>query len=123
MIVGLGVDVVGLERFAEVLGRDGVAQRLFTADELEAAEARTRNRYVEWLAGRFAVKEALAKALGAPVGLVWTDVSVSSGRPELAVTGTVAAREAALGVTSSHVSITHDAGVAVAVVVLESEPR
>ena len=129
MIVGLGVDVVGLERFEQAIRRAGVVERLFGEAERAGAErlgveGLSGARAVEWLAGRFAAKEALAKALGAPGGLVWTDVSVgsgASGRPELAMTGTVAARAAELGVGAAHVSITHDAGVAVAVVVLESE--
>ena len=75
------------------------------------------------LAARFAAKEALAKALGAPVGLSWTDATVhrgEHGRPHFEVTGSVAARAAELGVRSLHVSLSHDAGVASAVVVAES---
>ncbi|OEV06791.1 holo-ACP synthase, partial [Streptomyces oceani] len=72
------------------------------------------------LAARFAAKEALAKALGAPRGLRWTDaevVSEDSGRPRLVVRGTVAERATTLGVTTWHVSLSHDAGVASAVVI------
>jgi len=74
------------------------------------------------LAARFAAKEALAKALGAPAGLLWTDAEVyveDSGRPRLRVKGTVAARAAELGVRTFHVSLSHDAGVASAVVIAE----
>ena len=74
------------------------------------------------MAGRFAAKEALAKALGAPAGLRWSDCEVLSdetGRPSLVVTGTVAERVEELGVSRLHVSISHDAGVAVAMVVVE----
>lgn len=115
MIVGIGVDVCSLERFAAAAARPGVLARLLTD-----AEQRGRG---ESQAGRFAAKEALAKALGAPVGLVWTDCVVATdddGRPSFELTGTVAARAAELGVTHTHVSISHDAGVAVAMVVLES---
>ena len=72
---------------------------------------------------RFAAKEALAKALGAPVGLAWHDaeiVSEESGRPVLEMRGSVLARADELGVASVHVSLSHDAGIASAVVVLES---
>ena len=82
-----------------------------------------RERPTASLAARFAAKEALAKALGAPVGMSWLDaevVSESSGRPRLEVTGTVAAQAQALGVTSVHLSLSHDAGIASAVVILES---
>ena len=119
MIVGIGIDVVGLERFAGAVSRPGVAERLFAPDERAAAEGMSPDRAIEYLAGRFAAKEALAKALGAPAGLAWTHVCVTTGRPQLELTGTAAAWAEELGVTASHVSITHDAGVAAAVVVLE----
>lgn len=115
MIVGVGIDVVDLERFARSLERTpSLAARLFTAGERELP-ARS-------LAARFAAKEALAKALGAPKGLLWTDAEVrqaSDGRPSLHVAGTVADAAARLGVTSWHVSLSHDGGVAVAVVIAE----
>jgi holo-[acyl-carrier protein] synthase len=79
-------------------------------------------RGIASLAARFAAKEALAKALGAPAGLLWTDAEVvteDSGQPRLVVTGTVAARAEELGVRSWHVSLSHDAGVASAVVIAE----
>jgi holo-[acyl-carrier protein] synthase len=74
------------------------------------------------LAARFAAKEALAKALGAPSGLVWLDAEVTTdddGRPRFEVTGTVAERAAELGVATIHVSLSHDAGIASAVVICE----
>jgi len=75
------------------------------------------------LAARFAAKEALAKALGAPSGMHWVDAEVrtdETGRPSLALSGSVAARAAELGIRHTHVSLSHDAGIASAVVVLES---
>jgi len=115
-IVGVGIDVVDIERFEESLRRTpGLAARLFTAGEID--------RHPASLAARFAAKEALAKALGAPEGMAWHDaevVSHPSGRPLLAITGTVAARSAALGAVHLHLSLSHDAGIASAVVVLES---
>ena len=71
---------------------------------------------------RFAAKEALAKALGAPGGMRWVDAEVQTdetGRPSLVMTGTVAARAGEIGVLRSHVSLSHDAGIASAVVILE----
>jgi len=76
----------------------------------------------ESLAARFAAKEALAKALGAPGDLHWHDAEVTvgeHGRPHLEVRGTVAGRAAQLGVTSWHLSMSHDGGIASAVVVAE----
>jgi len=119
MIVGLGIDVVDVARFAGALARPGVRERLFTDAELAGLDGLPSERAAERGAGRFAAKEALAKALGGPTGLSWTDVEVLGERPAIRVFGTVAARAEELGVASYHVSITHDAGVAAAVVVLE----
>ena len=115
MIIGVGVDVGDVARFGESLARTpGLSGRLFTP-----AEAR---RPLASLAARFAAKEALAKALGAPAGLHWQDaevVSEESGRPLLELRGTVLARADDLGVRTTHLSLSHDAGIASAVVVLE----
>ena len=116
MIVGVGIDVVDIDRFEEALERTpGLRDRLFTPGEAV--------RPLASLAARFAAKEALAKALGAPVGMAWHDAEVgseSSGRPVLDLRGTVLARADELGVGSVHLSLSHDAGVASAVVVLET---
>ncbi len=124
MIIGVGIDVVPVERFAEALRRTpGLRDRLFTV-----AEQRTESgtpRTGESLAARFAAKEALAKALGAPGDLQWHDAEVTVGefgRPHLEVRGTVAGRAAALGVTSWHLSLSHDGGMAAAVVLAEGVP-
>jgi holo-[acyl-carrier protein] synthase len=123
VIVGVGIDVVAVERFAESLRRTpALADRLFTAAERLTATGAARP--VESLAARFAAKEALAKALGAGGGMRWTDaeiVSDESGRPQLAVTGTVAERAGALGVTRWHVSLAHDGGIATATVLAEAD--
>jgi holo-[acyl-carrier protein] synthase len=116
MIVGVGIDVVDVERFGESLERTpGLRGRLFTPAE--------STRPLASLAARFAAKEALAKALGAPAGMHWQDAEIlseSSGRPLFELRGSVQARAAELGVGSVHVSLSHDAGIASAVVVLES---
>ena len=115
-VIGVGIDVADLGRFEESLSRTpGLRDRLFTPAE--------RERPIASLAARFAAKEALAKALGAPVGMSWHDaevVSEESGRPRFEIRGTVLARADELGVASVHLSLSHDAGVAWAVVVLES---
>jgi len=115
VIVGVGIDVVDLARFEEAMTRtEGLAGRLFTEGE--------RRLPMRSLAARFAAKEALAKALGAPRGLLWTDAEVvvgPGGRPHLEVSGTVAAAAARLGVTHWHLSLSHDAGIASAVVIAE----
>jgi holo-[acyl-carrier protein] synthase len=116
MILGVGIDVVDIGRFEESLERTpALRERVFTPLELE--------RPVASLAARFAAKEALAKALGAPTGMAWHDAEVvneASGNPQLEIRGSVLARANDLGVQSIHVSLSHDAGIASAVVVLES---
>jgi holo-[acyl-carrier protein] synthase len=116
MIVGVGVDVVDVARFERSLERTpGLRERLFVAAERDLPPAS--------LAARFAAKEALAKALGAPGDLAWHDAEVvreADGRPRLVVRGSVAAAADRLGVEHGHVSLSHDGGAAVAVVVAES---
>jgi holo-[acyl-carrier protein] synthase len=123
VIVGVGIDVVPVERFAEALARTpGLAARLFTPAELITDSGGERT--AESLAARFAAKEALAKSLGAPGGMLWSDAEVradGSGRPSLHVRGTVAARAAQLGVTHWHVSLSHDGGIASATVIAEGD--
>lgn len=115
MILGLGIDVVDVARFTAVLERTPrLRQRVFTPAERTLPPAS--------LAARFAAKEALAKALGAPAGLRWQDAEVvrdAAGRPGLVVSGTVEAYAARLGVRTWHVSLSHDAGIASAVVIAE----
>lgn len=115
MIIGIGIDLCELDRFRTTLQRTpAIADRILASTE--------QNGSVQSRAGRFAAKEALAKALGAPPGLVWTDAEVTyneHGQPSFLLSGTVAARALELGVQKIHISITHDAGIAVAVVVCE----
>lgn len=120
-IIGVGIDVAEINRFGASLTRTpALAARLFLPQELSSPSGERRG--TASLAARFAAKEALAKALGAPGNLLWTDAEVyveDTGQPRLRVTGTVAARAAELGVRSWHVSLSHDAGIASAVVIAE----
>jgi holo-[acyl-carrier protein] synthase len=115
VILGVGVDVVEIARFEAILARrPRLLERLFTPDERGLPPAS--------LAARFAAKEAVAKALGAPAGLAWHDcevVSADSGRPSLVLRGSVAAAAQAQGIAHWHVSLSHDAGIASAMVVAE----
>jgi holo-[acyl-carrier protein] synthase len=121
VIVGIGVDVVLVERFAAALGRTPLlADRLFT--EAERTTGSGNPRSAESLAARFAAKEAVAKALGAPAGLRWHDCEVVTdpdGRPWLTVSGTVAAVAAERRISRWHLSLSHDGGIASAMVVAE----
>jgi holo-[acyl-carrier protein] synthase len=121
VIAGIGVDIVDIARLEAALARTpGLAERLFTQAERSAISE--RRAPVDSLAGCFAAKEALAKVLGAPPGLRWTDAEVSrggNGRPFLTVRGTVADAARARGVAAWHLSLSHDGGFCVAVVVAE----
>jgi holo-[acyl-carrier protein] synthase len=122
MIVGVGIDVVPVARFAEALRRTpGLAARLFTPAELVTPAGESRS--AESLAARFAAKEALTKALGGGGGMHWLHAQVSTdaaGQPSLTTVGTVAERAAELGVTRWHVSLSHDGGIAAATVIAEA---
>ena len=115
-IVGVGVDIVDVARFVASLQRTpGLLDRLFVANERDLPD--------ESLAARFAAKEAVAKALGAPRELQWHDVEVTSGatgEPQLVVSGSVEAAAAQLGARRWHLSLSHDGGHAIAMVVAES---
>ena len=121
-VIGVGVDVVDVARLARVLTRTPrVADRVFATGE--RAYAGAGDESVRRLAARFAAKEAAAKALGAPSRARWREIEIvvmDDGRPTLLVTGRTAEYASAAGIRAWHVSLTHDAGVAVAVVVAES---
>ncbi len=113
-MIGLGVDAVDVERFGRVLSRQPrMRDRLFTEDE-RAIEAAPR------LAARFAVKEAVMKAMGVGLGAVgWHEVETrrtESGAPELILRGQAASLAEEQGITRWMVSLTHTDTTAVAVV-------
>ncbi|MDA8440020.1 MAG: holo-ACP synthase [Propionibacterium sp.] len=114
-IVGIGIDVCGLDRWQQAAARrPGLVEKVLTPAEAGLGP------YSQ--AARFAAKEALAKALGSPGGLSWHDAEVvrgPAGQPSFEVRGTVAALVESLGVSALHLSLSHDSGVATAVVVAE----
>jgi holo-[acyl-carrier protein] synthase len=121
VIVSVGIDVVLVDRFARALERTPLlTERLFTESERHTSSGNPRSP--ESLAARFAAKEAVAKALGAPVGLHWHDCEIVTdpdGRPWLTVSGTVAVVAKERGVDRWHLSLSHDGGIASAMVVAE----
>jgi holo-[acyl-carrier protein] synthase len=121
VIVAVGIDVVLVDRFTGALARTPLlAERLFTDAERFTSSGNPRSP--ESLAARFAAKEAVAKALGAPVGLHWHDCEIVTdpdGRPWLTVAGTVAAVASERGVSRWHLSLSHDGGIASAMVIAE----
>jgi holo-[acyl-carrier protein] synthase len=121
VIIGVGIDVVPIVRFESATDRtSALIERLFTPTERFTASGTPRT--AESLAARFAAKEAVAKALGSPGGMAWHDAEVvvdANGRPSLSTRGTVAARAELLGVRHWHLSLSHDGGIASAVVIAE----
>ena len=125
MIVGSGVDLCEVPRIESAIARHGqrFIERVFTEREIEYAESKA-NCY-ERYAARFAAKEAGMKALGTGWrgGIRWRDFEVanlSSGRPTLRFHGKAAELAEKLGVHNIALSITHTAGQALAMVILES---
>jgi holo-[acyl-carrier protein] synthase len=115
MIIGTGIDVVDIARFEEQIARTpGLVARLFVPSERELP--------VRSLAARFAAKEAAAKALKAPPGMIWQHCWIekdASGAPLLCTEGTVAAEARRQGIDRWHLTMTHDGGIAMAMVVAE----
>ncbi|HEY7348730.1 MAG TPA: holo-ACP synthase [Ktedonobacterales bacterium] len=115
----VGIDLVEVERIAQTVARFDARflKRVFTPEELQ--EGRRR---MTWLAGRFAAKEACAKALGTGVGgaVAWRDMEIlrqPGGKPSLRLLGDAAARAAALDIAQIDLSISHTHRYAIAVVV------
>ena len=124
MIVGIGTDIVRVERIQRLLGRyPGFVHRVFTPQERAYCEARASR--AQSYAARFAAKEAVMKALGTGWNgrVNWLDIEVVNdtlGKPCLNVHGHVAELLAGRGVSGLHISITHEKEYALACAVLES---
>ena len=125
MIIGIGTDVVSIERISGVLERHGerFVNRVLTPQERVRFE-RTKAK-ASHLAKRWAAKEAFSKAIGSGIHapFTWHSISIGHdprGKPLVVPDPPMAAHLASLGVTRSHISLTDDAGVAVAFVVLEA---
>jgi holo-[acyl-carrier protein] synthase len=117
VIAGIGVDVVDLARFERSLARTpALRDRLFTEAE--------RGLPVHSLAARFAAKEALIKALGGSEGVRWHDLEIVSDEernPAFVLRNVVERQVLERGIAHIHVSMSHDAGIATAFVVLERD--
>ena len=124
MILGLGLDLVEVERVRAAVERQGEAfiERVLTPDE--AAYCRFQAEPSIHIAARFAAKEAFSKAIGTGIGegAGWRDIEVvrrDSGKPELVLHGKARESAESMGVVGMHLSITHTRLTAAAVVVLE----
>ena len=123
MVIGIGIDIVDITRINSLLQKYGrrFLERVFSLDEIIYCMKRYDS--ATCLAGRFAVKEAAFKALsaGRASGVPFKDITINmrDGIPQLTLTGMAHELSQSLGVVKHHVSISHDKGCAVAVVILE----
>lgn len=124
MIVGIGTDIIEIERIKTMLDRHGdrLPQRLLSDAELQRYSQVPQK--VSWLAKRFAAKEAAAKALGTGIaeGVSWKHIEVGNdtlGAPLLILHEVALQRAHAMGANSFHLSLSDERAFAVAFVVLE----
>jgi|SRR5665213_3695459 len=125
MILGLGTDLIEIERVQQSLARFGqrFMERVFTAGEI--AYCKQKKHSAESFAARFAAKEAAAKALGTGIahGISWREIEVRrhpGERPTLHLMGRAAERADSMGVRHLQLSLTHNNSVAMAVVIAEN---
>ncbi|GFE61422.1 holo-[acyl-carrier-protein] synthase [Geobacter sp. AOG2] len=125
MISGIGVDTVDVARFRRFLdeGNQAIIVRLFTGPERHRCSG--RKDAASCYAARFAAKEAFLKALGSGLrdGISWHDMEIvnnESGKPDLRITGRAQELFEARGLGAIFLSLSHDGGQAVAMVVLEA---
>ena len=123
MILGTGIDIIEVDRVAKAAVKEGFMTRVFTTEE--------RKRFKEYnddpahIAGAFAAKEAVAKALGTGIGAVeWKDMEIlhyPGGQPYARLTGDAEKRMEELGGERLHISISHIKQIAVAQAILEGK--
>ncbi|HXB62967.1 MAG TPA: holo-ACP synthase [Acidobacteriaceae bacterium] len=125
MLVGTGTDIIEIARIQRSIQRYGqrFTRRVFTPGEIAYCEG--KKNAAESYAGRFAAKEAAAKALGTGIaqGVTWLEIEVRrqpGERPSVHFTGRAATRAAAMNVAAASLSITHSRELALATVLLES---
>ena len=125
MIRGVGTDIVEIARLQQSIERyaDAFLAHVLTPDELAAAP-HEGNARLAYIAGRWAAKEAVAKALGTGFceKCAWLELRISnlpSGAPMVELAGTAAATAAEQGIRTIHLSISHEKHYAVAVAIAE----
>ncbi len=126
MIVGVGIDSVSISRIAVLIDRYGrrFLEKVFTEDEI--AKGLRRRDAAQYFAARFAAREAFFKALGTGWGrgIPLKEVSVAreeSGQPLLSLSGRALKTTESRGTSISHLSLSHEADIAQAIVILEGD--
>ena len=128
MIDGVGVDVIEVDRLRETIERHGEHFLMHVYCPEEQQDAPTGEGRPAFYAGRWAAKEAVAKALGTGIGknCAWTDVCVvrnRGGAPEIVLRGAALRTAKARGITKIHISISHERRIACASAVSEKSIR
>lgn len=128
MILGVGIDIVEIERVKKAIDNrtERFSARILAPDELVEWEAIiTDSRKAEYLAGRFAVKEAVSKAFGSGIGEIsFQDIIIykdGKGKPEVRLDGNAQQIAERMGVSSVWISISHSKDYAVAQAILEKK--
>jgi len=125
MIIGVGTDIIEVKRIERLLSKqERFKKRIFTQGEIEYCDQKKNN--VQNYAARFAVKEALLKAIGTGwrEGITFKEIEVTNnekGKPELVLSGTVKKIMEEMGVTNIQVSISHLKDLAIGMVILECQ--
>ena len=122
MIIGVGIDLIEIEKIAKDIHSDVYLHKVFT--EAEIVDCKAVVNSAERFAGKFAAKEAFMKAIGNGIhqGVWFTQIEVlnhESGQPYVQVSGEASVRLNELGATNIHVSITHIKNAAAALIILE----
>jgi holo-[acyl-carrier protein] synthase len=128
LIIGIGVDMVEIERIRHALERHGTTflDRILSKEERDLIEGErlTSARIVEFVSGRFAAKEAVAKALGTGIGkIAWSDIHIirtETGAPAILVSGEALKASQTRQIKNWHISISHTQTNAIAYVIAES---
>ncbi len=128
MIIGTGTDIVEIKRIEELLERRPFPRKIFTRSEIVSPEEEGlgHKRKVQRLAGLFAAKEAVMKALGTGwgKGAAWTEIAIShtpEGAPEPELSGKTSDIADSIGVENVHISISHTDSLAIAFAILEGK--
>ena len=124
MIIGVGVDIVEIRRIKEAIERnDNFIEKLFHKEEIEYLKS--RGMRAEYVAGRFAAKEAVSKALGTGFrGFSFKDIIIDRttlGKPIVVLKGKAKLTAQKMGDYKIHLSISHGQDNAIAYAVLEGE--
>ncbi len=124
MVIGIGCDIIEIERISRAIASAAFVRRVYTADEIAYCQGRGQQAAASF-AARFAAKEAVLKALGTGLrGGSLQEIAVTSnalGKPEARLSGYFAELAEQLGVKNIKISLSHSKEMAMAYVVMEDE--